>query len=82
MNTCGTPPFLSKLWSYRQVHILSDAAITTAGTTTLAGKPFSRSQLESLLKRRVFYTESFEIDRTSPNFLGDNHGFYDYGPPG
>lgn len=53
-----------------------------ANATTLAGEPFSRSQLESLLKRRLFYTESFEIYRTSPNFKGDNRGLFDYGPPG
>ncbi|KAK7431837.1 hypothetical protein QQZ08_001455 [Neonectria magnoliae] len=51
-------------------------------TTTLTGGPFSRSQFESLLKRRLFYTEAFEIYRTSPNFKGDNRGLFDYGPPG
>ncbi|CAK7216124.1 hypothetical protein SEUCBS140593_002764 [Sporothrix eucalyptigena] len=43
---------------------------------------FSRPQFESLLKRRFFFTESFEIYRTAPNFQGDNRGLYDYGPPG
>ncbi|KAM5347099.1 hypothetical protein ACJ41O_010104 [Fusarium nematophilum] len=51
-------------------------------TTTLNRRPFSRSEFESLLKRRLFYTEAFEIYRTAPNFRGDNRGLYDYGPPG
>ncbi len=51
-------------------------------TTTLSGQVFSGSQFESLLKRRFFYTESFEIYRTAPNYKGDNRGLFDYGPPG
>ncbi|OAA78096.1 glycyl-tRNA synthetase [Akanthomyces lecanii RCEF 1005] len=51
-------------------------------TTTLSGQVFSRSQFESLLKRRFFYTESCEIYRTAPNYKGDNRGLFDYGPPG
>ncbi|KAK7425101.1 hypothetical protein QQX98_000015 [Neonectria punicea] len=51
-------------------------------TTTPTGGPFGRSQFESLLKQRLFYTEAFEIYRTSPNFTGDNRGLFDYGPPG
>ncbi|CAK7213724.1 hypothetical protein SCUCBS95973_001896 [Sporothrix curviconia] len=47
-----------------------------------AKSSFSRAQFESLLKRRFFFTESFEIYRTAPNFQGDNRGLYDYGPPG
>ncbi len=35
-------------------------------------RSFSRAQFESLLKRRFFFTESFEIHRTAPNFQGDN----------
>lgn len=50
--------------------------------TTLTGDLFSRPQFEGLLKRRMFYTEAFEIYRTSPNFKGDNRGLFDYGPPG
>ncbi|TAQ89151.1 hypothetical protein B7494_g2553 [Chlorociboria aeruginascens] len=50
--------------------------------TTLAGDPFDRAPFESLLKRRLFFTEAFEIYRTSSGFEGDNRGLYDYGPPG
>ncbi|KAI9148374.1 Glycine--tRNA ligase-like protein [Paramyrothecium foliicola] len=56
--------------------------IIMAPMTTLTGKPFSRAHFESLLKRRLFYTESFEVYRTAPNFKGDNRGLFDYGPPG
>lgn len=34
------------------------------------------------MKRRFFYTESFEIYRLSRGWNGDNRGLYDYGPPG
>ncbi|KAI2602195.1 glycyl-tRNA synthetase 1 [Hypoxylon sp. NC1633] len=50
--------------------------------TTLKGDRFDRSLFESVLKRRFFFTESFEIYRLSPNFNGDNRGLFDYGPPG
>lgn len=50
--------------------------------TTLNGAVFDRASFESLLKRRLFYTEAFEIYRTSSNFHGDTRGLYDYGPPG
>ncbi|KAI0192421.1 glycyl-tRNA synthetase 1 [Astrocystis sublimbata] len=53
-----------------------------APMTTLKGDPFDRSLFESVTKRRFFFTESFEIYRTAPNFNGDNRGLYDYGPPG
>lgn len=50
--------------------------------TTRTGEPFNRGLFESLLKRRLFYTESFEIYRTSGSLNGDNRGLFDYGPPG
>ncbi|GKZ86804.1 hypothetical protein AnigIFM56816_002566 [Aspergillus niger] len=53
-----------------------------AELTTRNGDPFDRTLFESLLKRRLFYTESFEIYRTSGNIKGDSRGLYDYGPPG
>ncbi|KAK3366117.1 glycyl-tRNA synthetase 1 [Lasiosphaeria ovina] len=53
-----------------------------ASMTTLNGSRFDRSLFESVLKRRFFFTEAFEIYRLSPNFKGDNRGLYDYGPPG
>lgn len=48
----------------------------------LQDRPFDRTALESLQKRRFFVGESFDIYRTAPNFTGDNRGLYDYGPPG
>ncbi|KAH7304250.1 glycyl-tRNA synthetase [Stachybotrys elegans] len=53
-----------------------------AGVTDRAGAAFSRPMFESLVKRRFFFAESFEIYRLSPNFTGDNRGLFDYGPPG
>lgn len=44
-------------------------------STTLRGKPFDRQVLDSMLRRRMFYTPAFEIY----NGVG---GLYDYGPPG
>ncbi|KAI1185372.1 glycyl-tRNA synthetase 1 [Nemania serpens] len=53
-----------------------------APMTTLKGDAFDRTLFESVIKRRFFFTESFEIYRTAPGFQGDNRGLYDYGPPG
>jgi glycyl-tRNA synthetase len=44
-------------------------------TTTLKGQPLDRPVLDSMLRRRMFYTPSFEI-------YGGVAGLYDYGPPG
>lgn len=44
-------------------------------TTTLKGQPFDRQVLDSMLRRRMFYTPSFEI-------YGGIAGLFDYGPPG
>ncbi|KAL2286754.1 hypothetical protein FJTKL_06732 [Diaporthe vaccinii] len=49
---------------------------------TLKGQAFDRPLFESVLKRRFFFTESFEIYRVARNWDGDNKGLYDYGPPG
>lgn len=50
-----------------------DAAMAT--TTTKTGQPLDRPTLDSLLRRRLFYTPAFEI-------YGGVSGLYDYGPPG
>lgn len=50
--------------------------------TTKQGQPFDRSLFESVMKRRFFYTESFEVYRLARGWNGDNKGLYDYGPPG
>lgn len=47
--------------------------MTTA--TTKTGQPLDRAVLDSLLRRRLFYTPAFEI-------YGGVSGLYDYGPPG
>ncbi|KAK4219719.1 hypothetical protein QBC37DRAFT_272166 [Rhypophila decipiens] len=43
--------------------------------TTLKGEPLDKGALEGLLRRRMFFTPSFEI-------YGGVSGLYDYGPPG
>jgi glycyl-tRNA synthetase len=44
-------------------------------TTDLKGQPLDRAFLDGLLRRRLFYTPSFEI-------YNGVSGLYDYGPPG
>jgi glycyl-tRNA synthetase len=53
-----------------------------AALTTRSGDAFDRTPFEALVKRRLFYTPSFEIYRTSSGFVGDTKGLFDYGPPG
>lgn len=43
--------------------------------TTLKGQPLDKVVLDAMLRRRMFYTPSFEI-------YGGVGGLYDYGPPG
>lgn len=43
--------------------------------TTLKGQPLDKPTLDSMLRRRMFYTPSFEV-------YGGVAGLYDYGPPG
>ncbi|KAH9817398.1 glycyl-tRNA synthetase [Teratosphaeria destructans] len=50
-------------------------------TRTLAGQVFDRTAFDAVIRRRLFFTESFEIYRTA-GLLRDNRGLYDYGPPG
>lgn len=46
-----------------------------ATSTTKTGQPLDRTLVDSVLRRRLFYTPSFEI-------YGGERGLYDYGPPG
>ena len=43
--------------------------------TTKTGHPLDRPTLDSLMRRRLFYTPAFEV-------YGGVSGLYDYGPPG
>ncbi|KAF5677881.1 glycyl-trna synthetase [Fusarium heterosporum] len=47
----------------------------SSSATTLKGQPLDKAILESILRRRMFYTPSFEI-------YGGVGGLFDYGPPG
>ncbi|TVY44542.1 putative glycine--tRNA ligase [Lachnellula cervina] len=54
-----------------------------AELTTCSGAAFDRAPFDALLKRRLFFTPSFEIYRkASGGFAGDIKGLFDYGPPG
>ena len=57
----------------RALHTESSANMTAP--TTKTGQPLDRPILDSLLRRRLFYTPSFEV-------YGGVSGLYDYGPPG
>lgn len=46
-----------------------------ATSTTKTGQPLDRAAIDSVLRRRLFYTPSFEI-------YGGERGLFDYGPPG
>ncbi|POR37917.1 Putative glycine--tRNA ligase [Tolypocladium paradoxum] len=52
-----------------------DDAVMTTTATTLKGQPLDKPVLDAMLRRRMFYTPSFEI-------YGGVGGLYDYGPPG
>lgn len=54
---------------------LSQRDPAMATTTTLTGQPLDRPSLDTLLRRRLFYTPAFEV-------YGGISGLYDYGPPG
>ncbi|GAB1320153.1 Glycine--tRNA ligase 1, mitochondrial [Madurella fahalii] len=47
----------------------------TTTATTLKGEPLDKAALDAMLRRRMFYTPSYEI-------YGGVSGLYDYGPPG
>lgn len=53
-------------------HKLSKMSSTA---TTLKGQPLDKAILDAMLRRRMFYTPSFEI-------YGGVGGLYDFGPPG
>lgn len=50
--------------------------------TDFADRPLNRMNLESLLRKRFFFTESFEAYRTASGFKATIVAFFDYGPPG
>lgn len=60
-------------------HLLKRQAIpidlTMATSTTKTGEPLDRAAIDSILRRRLFYTPSFEV-------YGGERGLFDYGPPG
>jgi hypothetical protein len=69
----ATRAFSSTAIGFRALLFRAEPAMATS--TTKTGQPLDRPTLDSLLKRRLFYTPSFEI-------YGGEKGLYDYGPPG
>src|SRR5277367_3625286 len=61
------------VYRYQVRKLKSAPAMATA--KTLKGQPLDRPTLDSLLRRRMFYTPSFES-------YGGVAGLFDYGPPG
>ncbi|KAL8926743.1 MAG: hypothetical protein Q9208_002817 [Pyrenodesmia sp. 3 TL-2023] len=53
--------------------IKTDSRMATS--TTMTGQPLDRQTMDSMLRRRMFYTPAFEV-------YGGVSGLYDYGPPG
>jgi glycyl-tRNA synthetase len=54
----------------------------TMATQTRTGQVFDRVAFDTVIRRRLFFTEAFEIYRNASNFIDDNRGLFDYGPPG
>ena len=61
--------------SLLQRHQLPKTNLAMATSTTKTGQPLDRPTLDSLLRRRLFFTPAFEV-------YGGVSGLYDYGPPG
>lgn len=70
----STPP----LYRFRAEVKKQPAAMST--TTTKTGQAFDRAILDQLMRRRLFYTPSFEIYQGMQGM--ETKGLYDYGPPG
>lgn len=58
-----------------QKYQIQNSVSSMATTTTKTGQPLDRPSLDSLLRRRLFFTPAFEV-------YGGISGLYDYGPPG
>ena len=57
----------------RRVQVKINTEMATS--TTRTGQPLDRTAIDTILRRRLFYTPSFEI-------YGGERGLFDYGPPG
>ena len=71
----GRVPFTTSLARATARHYHLEFKPSMATVTSKAGQTVDRAMFESLLKRRMFYTPSFEI-------YGGYAGLFDYGPPG
>ena len=68
LKSFSTTAFLSKFRLNK-----TDSKMATS--TTKTGQPLDRQIMDSMLRRRMFYTPAFEV-------YGGVSGLYDYGPPG
>lgn len=82
LSTFEAPRFVARSFSAStrssrfQVHSVSaDLLPTMSSATTRTGQPLDRDVLDSMLRRRMFYTPSFDV-------YGGVKGLFDYGPPG
>ncbi|CAI4219546.1 unnamed protein product [Parascedosporium putredinis] len=71
-NTANNPTYYAAKFKARTNNTQGKMASTA---TTLKGQPLDRALLDQTLRRRLFYTPSFEI-------YNGVAGLYDYGPPG
>lgn len=71
----STPPEPAETIYKSQKAFLKTLRTPFIMATTRTGAPLDRGTLDTLLRRRLFYTPSFEI-------YGGVSGLYDYGPPG
>ncbi len=65
----------SQLSAKYQIPRSTASPVTYTMATTKTGQPLDRGILDTLLRRRLFYTPAFEI-------YNGVSGLYDYGPPG
>jgi len=72
-NNIPLQTFTTTANNFRYQILSADKVMATS--TTKTGQPLDRGSLDGLLRRRLFYTPSFEV-------YGGVAGLYDYGPPG
>lgn len=75
LRSFSNTPALGAFQAHKVRKRLRDSAAMTSTATTLKGQPLEKPVLDAMLRRRVFYTPSFEI-------YGGVAGLFDYGPPG
>ncbi|GAP84702.2 putative glycyl-tRNA synthetase [Rosellinia necatrix] len=75
ISNASCHPSTLSLRSYAKASASNLPPVTVRTATTLTGQPLDRATFDNMLRRRMFYTPSFEI-------YGGVSGLFDYGPPG